>query len=223
MDSARDLLPVFHYRNWLVKKDDNNGRNDDDNNDNNNNNNNNDNNNNDNTNNDNNNNDNDDDDDDDDDNSLQSDYLAQSIAVAIASTSSLGGLHHSPGSDDRHVIQWETLIESFQEYSHMSLSTSIGRELVPSSSEQVNNDMITFFRIMNDPHEPWNPLSPSRGPLVNASAAVMYNMLCCIGSKPDAPSIYHTATSEIVTNEAFQSATSRLEGYQTSVLGAISV
>jgi hypothetical protein len=213
MDSARDLLPVFHYRNWVVRKDNNNGSNDDDDN-----------------NNDDNNNDDNNDDDDDDNNSLQSDCLAQSIAVAIASrqgcnaTSSLGGVHHSPGSDDRHIIQWETLIDAFQEHSHMSFEASIVQDLVPSSSsEQVSTNIITFLRVLNAPNEPWNPLDPPRRPLVNTSAAFMYNMLYCIGTELDAPSTYCTATSEIVTNGAFHSATSHLEGCRNDVLGTISV
>jgi hypothetical protein len=223
MDSARDLLPVFHYRNWVVRKDNNNGSNDDDDDDD------------DNNNDDNNNNNNDDDnnednDDDDDNNSLQSDCLAQSIAVAIASrqgcnaTSSLGGVHRSPGSDDRHIIQWERRIDAFQEHSHMSFEASIGQELVPSSSsEQVTTNIITFLRLMNAPNEPWSPLDPPRRPLVNTSAAFMYNMLYCIGTELDAPSTYCTATSEIVTNGAFHSATSHPEGCRNDMLGTISV
>jgi hypothetical protein len=103
MDSVRELLPVFHYRNWVVEKDDNNDSNDDD------------------------------DNADNDNNSIQSDYLAQSIAVAIANrqgcndTSTVGGLHHSPGSDDRHDIQWETRIDAFQEHTHLSLDSLIGQ------------------------------------------------------------------------------------------------
>jgi hypothetical protein len=204
MDSVRDLLPLFQYRNLLVDDNDNddnyNNNNEDDDNNNN---------------------------EDDNNNSLQYDYLAQSIAEAIASrqgcnaTSGVDGLHHSAGSDDRHVVQWETRIDAFQEHTHMSLDALIGQELVPSSLEQVNNNMI--IRIMNAPDEPWNPLSSSRGSLVNTSAAVMCNTLYYIVTGLDAPSIYYTATSEIVTNEAFHSATSRLEGYRNTVLGTISV
>jgi hypothetical protein len=200
MNSVRELLPVFHYRNWLVETDDNNDADE-----------------------------NDADDDNDDNESLQSDYLARSIAVAISSwqgcnaSSSVGRLHRSPGSDDRHVIQWETGIDASQEHTHLSLDAFINQELVPTSSEQVNNDMITFLRIMHGPDEPWNPLACSTIPLVNTPAAVIYNTLYYVGSKLGAPRIYYTAPSEMVTTEAFHSATSRLEAYRNAVLGTMSV
>ncbi|KAH7084874.1 kinase-like domain-containing protein [Paraphoma chrysanthemicola] len=204
MDPVKDLLPVFQYRNWLVKRDDNDDNIHDNSND--------------------------------DNNSLQSDYLSQSVAVAIASqqgcnaTSSLGGLPRSAGSDNRHVIQWETGIDAFQEHTSRNLDASISQELVPSSSEQMNNDMITFLRMMNTADEPWNPLASSLRPLVTPSP-IMYILSYFIGPEKGAPSIYHTATSEIVTNEAtseivtneaFHSTTSRLEGYRNAVLETVS-
>ncbi|KAH5586826.1 hypothetical protein HBI88_214900 [Parastagonospora nodorum] len=191
-----DSVPVFQYRNWLVKKDIDNNDNNDNNNDN----------------------------DNDDNNSLQSDFLAQSFVEVIASqqgcdaTSSLGGLQRSAESYDRHVIQWETGIDAFQEHTRVSLDASVSQELVTFSSGQVNNDMITFLRVMNAAHEPWNPLPYPRRSHVTTSDLVMQKISYYIGPKLDAPSIYYSATSQ-----AFHSATSRLEGYKNSVLGTISV
>jgi hypothetical protein len=208
MDSVNDELPVFQYRNWLVKKEDINKNNDNNNKNNDNNNKNNDNN---------------------DKHSLKSNILAQNFVEVITSqqgcdaTSSLGGLQRSAESYDRHVIQWETGIDAFQEHTRMSLDPSVSQELVTSSSGQVNNDMITFLRVMNAAHEPWNPLTYRRRSLVTTPDLVMHKILYYIGPKLDAPSIYYSATSEIVTNEAFHSATSRLEGYRNAVFGTISV
>ncbi|KAH6045969.1 hypothetical protein HBI67_240680 [Parastagonospora nodorum] len=199
MDSAKDLPPVFQYRNWLVEKK-NNDKNDNDN-----------------------------DDNDNDNDSVQSDFLTQSIAEATASrqgcnaTSSLGELHRSAGSDDRHIIQWETGTDAFQEHSRMSLDAPISQKLVPSSLEQVANDIITFLRTMNFTVEPWDPWASPRRSLVTASAPVMHQISYYIGSSLGAPSIYYTATSEILTNEAFHSVTSRLEEYRNAVPGTISV
>jgi hypothetical protein len=83
--------------------------------------------------------------------------------------------------------------------------------------------MIAFLRIMDIPDEPWNPLAYPRRSLVNTSAAGTYSAFYYIRPKLEAPSIYYTATSEIVTNEAFHSATSRLEGHRNAVLGTLSV
>ena len=194
MDSAKDLPPVFQYRNWLVEKK-NNDKNDNDN-----------------------------DDNDNDNDSVQSDFLTQSIAEATASrqgcnaTSSLGELHRSAGSDDRHIIQWETGTDAFQEHSRMSLDAPISQKLVPSSLEQVANDIITFLRTMNFTVEPWDPWASPRRSHVTTSDLVMQKISYYIGPKLDAPSIYYSATSQ-----AFHSATSRLEGYKNSVLGTISV
>jgi hypothetical protein len=75
---------------------------------------------------------------------------------------------------------------------------------------------------MNAPAEPWNPLASSRTSRKDTSAAFMYTMLYHIGSQLGSPSVYSTAPSEIVTNEASHSATSRLEEYRNVVLGTIS-
>jgi len=187
MESASDLVPVFHYRNWPVDKNSTQL--------------------------------------DDDDNSLQVDHLAQSFDVATSTwqgwndTSSLRGLHQSARSDDLHSSQWKARICTFRQHTHMAMDTSIDTELVLTSLEQMNYGVSTFLRSV----EPWNALAAPRKSYVNTSAPVTYNASFYIGPNPGTSSMYYTATSEVVSNEVFHSATSRMGGYRNAVLGTISV
>jgi sucrose-6-phosphate hydrolase SacC (GH32 family) len=193
MESASDLVPVFQYRNWPRPIA------------------------------------NDQTQPDDDDNSIQIEHLAQSFDAATSirqgwnDTSSLAGLHQSARSDDLHISQWKARIGTFQQHTHMAMETSIDPELVPSSLEQVNNEISTFLCDRYNSDEPWNALAAPRKSYVDTSAPATYNISLHIAPNPGTLSMYYTATSEVVTNEVFHSATSRMGGYRNAVLGTISV
>ena len=65
--------------------------------------------------------------------------------------------------------------------------------------------------------EPWNPLTGSRRAYYGNGVSPTYKVSSHAIYQLDAPSTYYTATSEMMTSEAFHSAMSHVGDYQNDV------